>query len=198
MHAAMAPALTLATFLPAWGPSPEDKCEASKNQEAGKYAACLLKAEKGLVLGGDAAKHTKAVARCDDRFLSKWTRAEAKAAKAGTACPSTGDDTAVMSGIGAGAACVSAAISGGGGTCLTCGNGIVDTGEDCDLGTALASDCSTETSDVAPFGELRCGAGCVYDTPGCVGCAPGGVLVGGALVRGGRGRQLRRPGADLR
>jgi len=172
--------LALTIGLPTWAASPEDKCEASKNQEAGKYAACLLKAEKGLLLGGDAAKHSKAVAKCDAKFLSKWTRAEAKAAKAGTACPATGDEASVMTGIGASTACVSTAISGGDNTCLTCGNGIVNAGEDCDLGTPLASDCSNETGGAAPFGELRCGAGCVFDTADCVSCEPGGVLVGGA------------------
>ena len=68
----MALTLALTIGLPAWGAAPEDKCEASKNQEAGRYAACLLKAEKGLLLGGDAAKHSKAVAKCDFRFVSKW------------------------------------------------------------------------------------------------------------------------------
>ena len=42
----MAAVLLAAAAGTAWGVSPEDGCEASKNKEAGKYASCRQSAEE--------------------------------------------------------------------------------------------------------------------------------------------------------
>lgn len=52
-------------------------------------------------------------------------------------------------------------------SCLSqpvCGNGVVETGEDCENGALLLSICS---SFGFAGGELRCGAGCEWDTSRC-------------------------------
>lgn len=88
------------------------KCEAAKNLEAGKYAACLHKAEAGLIKTGgacsltsetlcfrdadcplvetcvkDTAKVDAAVATCKTKFDAKWGKLEAAAAKKSESCP---------------------------------------------------------------------------------------------------------------
>jgi hypothetical protein len=42
-------------------PTAQQKCEAGKNAAAGKYAACLEKAQKKFVLTGDVTKYGTAV-----------------------------------------------------------------------------------------------------------------------------------------
>jgi hypothetical protein len=50
----------------------------------------------------------------------------------------------------------------------TCGNGVVDAGEDCD-GTDLdGENCESVCLD-SSGGTLRCNADCTFDTSGCVG-----------------------------
>ena len=46
----------------------------------------------------------------------------------------------------------------------TCGNGVIDGTEQCDLGTLNSQTCGTRGFT---GGTLRCGAGCVFDTSGC-------------------------------
>ncbi len=85
-------ATSISIVSAAWGLSPEDKCEASKNTIAGKYAFCLQKAEAKAIKKGIAADYTK----CDSKFANKWTLAESKSE--GT-CPSDGDQATVQSHI---------------------------------------------------------------------------------------------------
>jgi hypothetical protein len=75
--------------------TPQQKCEAGKNTVAGKYAACLHKAQQKFVNGGsvDILGRDTAAAACGTKSSDKWTSLEAKAG-AGI-CPSEGDDTAV-------------------------------------------------------------------------------------------------------
>jgi hypothetical protein len=42
-------------------PTDEQQCQARKNRIAGDYAECLSRAERNLVLGGDAAEYTEKV-----------------------------------------------------------------------------------------------------------------------------------------
>jgi len=45
-----------------------------------------------------------------------------------------------------------------------CGNGVIDAGEDCDLGSLGVATCTSQ----GQYGEgLSCGAGCVFDTSAC-------------------------------
>lgn len=66
--------------------SPQQKCQAAKNQAAGKYAACRQNAEKGLALGTDSVTYDAALAKCATKLASAWTKAETKASAAGVTC----------------------------------------------------------------------------------------------------------------
>lgn len=66
--------------------TPEARCAAGKIDLSGKYAACLSRAEKGLVLKADSAKYATDVAECEAKRDAKWAKLEA----AGT-CWSQGD-----------------------------------------------------------------------------------------------------------
>jgi hypothetical protein len=71
--------------------TPEAKCAAGKIDLSGKYAACVSKAEKALVLKGDAVKHATQLAQCEGKLTAKWAKLEA----AGT-CWSQGDGPKVQ------------------------------------------------------------------------------------------------------
>lgn len=55
----------------------ESKCAAGKIDLSGKYAACLLKAEKASVLTGDPGKYAAQLAKCEERLATKWAKLEA-------------------------------------------------------------------------------------------------------------------------
>jgi hypothetical protein len=93
--AAIAAILLCATSAHA-GPTAEQKCEGGKNQAAGKYAACVAKAEKGLVLKGDLIKYGEALVKCEGKLTKFWNKLELKATEAGTVCPSVGDQTEIQ------------------------------------------------------------------------------------------------------
>lgn len=76
--------------------TPAEKCETSKNKEAGKYAYCRQKAEAKFATTGDGAARTTALQKCLDKYSAKWPGLEDKAVAAGGACPSTGDQTAIQ------------------------------------------------------------------------------------------------------
>ena len=56
---------------------PGPRCQAGKNKEAGKYAACRQKAEAKAITTGDPADYTK----CDEKFFDKWARLEGNAGR---------------------------------------------------------------------------------------------------------------------
>lgn len=162
------------------GPTPEQKCQAAKNSAAGKYAACRQSAEKSLVSTGDESKYGISIAKCEMKFADAWQKAIDNATNAGTTCPddplAAGDYKSV---IDAHSGNIATALGGDGLTApSTCGNGTIEQGEECDFGTLGGGSCSTATSNAEPNGELACGAGCTFDTSGCLGCP--GTLAGGA------------------
>lgn len=67
-------------FLLAWGgpasaaPTNEQKCQAAKLKEAGKYYLCRMKEEARAAKKAEEPNFT----RCDDKFEKKWTNIEAK------------------------------------------------------------------------------------------------------------------------
>ena len=63
------------------------KCQASKNEAAGKYAACRQNAEKGFALTADAVKYGAAITKCEDKFTAAWQKAIDKATAASATCP---------------------------------------------------------------------------------------------------------------
>lgn len=89
--------------------TPEAKCQGGKSDASGKYAACVSKAEKSLVAGGDMTKYTAALGKCEEKLVSAWSKLEA-----GGACPSTGDAAAVQGFMDACVLSVAEAVSEGG------------------------------------------------------------------------------------
>ncbi len=68
---------------------PAITCQATKNQISGKYAACLQKAQAGLVKNGDSIKYAEAASKCLTKFTDAWSKAETKAADGGLPCVDT-------------------------------------------------------------------------------------------------------------
>jgi hypothetical protein len=87
----MRPALVAVVLLLCAGPAqakltPQQKCQAGKNQAAGKYAACRESAAAKFVQNGDTVKRDKNLATCVTKFTTTWGKLEAAAAKAGASC----------------------------------------------------------------------------------------------------------------
>jgi len=150
-------------------------CQSTKTKEAGTLAKCLQTAQSKLVTGGDMTKFNEAVTKCTTKFSGKWSGAEQKAIDKGGACQTTGDLAVVTDSIQRHVDCIADALQSGDQGCLLCGNGVLDAGEDCELGTMGVGTCSTATSGAAPYGTLGCGSDCDYVTSGCT----AGVSVGG-------------------
>jgi len=164
-------------------PTAEQKCEAAKNQAAGKYAACRQKAERGQVLTGDAIKYGEAIAKCEASFATSWQKAVDAATSAGATCPDSplvaGDFKSIIDDH---TGNVATALGGDGLPVPdTCGNATIEAGEDCDFGTVGGATCSTATAGAEPFGELACGAGCAFELAGCFPCP--GTTFGGSCWR---------------
>lgn len=93
--------------------APEQKCEAGKNNTAGKYVQCMSKAEKTLVTTGDQAKYDAAVLACGSKFGASWSKLEAAAQAANTTCPSMGDQSSIQDFLDACEQSVAEALGGG-------------------------------------------------------------------------------------
>lgn len=170
-------------------PTPEQKCQAAKNLAAGKYSACRQKAERALALNGDGTKYADAILKCEETFSNAWQKAIAQAGDAGATCldaPLVADQFKME--IDAASVAVATALEGGG--LATCGNGVIEPGEDCDFGPLADQTCSSATGGVSPYGTLACGAGCAFNTSGCFAC-PGTLFAGSCWVEGGRGDSCR-------
>jgi hypothetical protein len=147
--------ITVAAVMVGWsGPAvaatDAEKCEAAKLKIAGKYGFCRLKAEAKAVKTGDPPDHAK----CDEKYGEKWTAAEGLG---GGMCPTNGDQSAVQTFVTQHSDDLAAALAGGTlpncpadlATCsaglaqcqtdlaaaLSCGNAVLDPGEDCELST---------------------------------------------------------------
>jgi hypothetical protein len=135
---------------------PAVQCESAKLKEVAKYASCRLKAEaKGV-----QTATTPDFSGCEEKFTPKF---ESLDTKYGTnVCPSEGDEASINAQITNDADDI--AILLGGGTVSDCGNGVIEAGEDCDLGDLDGETCTTQ----GLYGEgLSCGAGCVLVTSAC-------------------------------
>lgn len=119
--------------------TPEQKCEAGKNDAAGRYFACLAKAERAFVLNGDTARYDSAVAKCPIKFNDRWNVLETAASAAASACPSEGDADSVRGFLHYCEQSVAAAVGGGAlpDGCVACPSALVACQED--LATAEAS-----------------------------------------------------------
>lgn len=160
-----------------------EKCQASKNKAAGNYAACRQNAERTLALTADGEKYATAITKCEGKLSLAWQKAIDKATAVGAVCPDAPLTVAdFQTVIDEHTDNVAAALGGEGlqdcptelATCSadlaacqgrTCGNGVLDPGEDCDLGHAGSQTCASRGF----IGGMLCGAGCVYDPTGCFG-----------------------------
>jgi hypothetical protein len=156
-------------------------CQGAKQKEAAGLAKCLGGAEAKRILTADTAAYMDAVSKCTTKFQGKWDNAETKATDKGGVCPSTGDKAAVQNSIESHVACLTSALNNpDDAACLTCGNGVLETGEDCDLGDLGGGTCASATAGAFPTGALSCDVGCVFDTSECLPDAcSGGAVVGG-------------------
>lgn len=140
--------------------SPAATCEAGKNLVAGQYAACLQKAAASRATTGDAVKYDQAVVKCGTKLAQKWDKLEAKAAGA---CPTNGDRPTLQTTIEIHTAAVAGKVAGR----AVCGDGFLQEGEDCELGTLSGETC-TSLGHVGG-GTLRCRpATCAFDESACI------------------------------
>jgi len=172
-------ALTLVAGGAALAASIPEICEGTKQKEAGKLAKCLHNAEGKRITSGDDAGYARTVDKCATKFSGHWQLAEQKAVDKGGACPTTGDGTIVLGSISAHVACVTSELETGTKRCLTCGNGVIDPGEDCDIGTLGGATCASASSGTLPYGTIGCTADCAFDTSACSSCPQDGAVVAG-------------------
>jgi len=89
------------------------KCQAGKARASGKHALCRQKAEGSFAKSGNSQRYADALATCEAKYNLAWLRLEAGAAASGTACPSTGDGTAIKGVIDAHTTSIAGALAGG-------------------------------------------------------------------------------------
>jgi hypothetical protein len=160
------------------------KCEATKNQETGKYAACLQNATAALVKekgtcstsvtacyrdedcpsGGicnkDLTNHTKATGKCLSKLTDKWAKAEAKAGGPCPDAPLVVDNFKVA--IGTHSYNITNALNGGG---LAAGASRLRTGQtQCNDGTGTWGSCPG--TPAGQDGELQKGLARSYTDNG--------------------------------
>jgi hypothetical protein len=140
IHPTLVLALVLLSALAAPAPAadPAITCLTSKMLRAGAYDLCLLKATARAVKRGEPPD----LAKCDAKFALAWAKIEAKA---GGACPTTGDATGIAAQVQADVAAIVAALT-------------------------PASSTTTTTSTTLPP-SVPCGGA---EFPGCGGSCPAG------------------------
>ncbi|HEY2774238.1 MAG TPA: hypothetical protein VGK20_09325, partial [Candidatus Binatia bacterium] len=139
--------------------SPALTCQTGKLGIAGKYGACRLSTEAKALKAGASPDFTK----CQETFSGKWTAAESKATQASGSCLDPGDESDIKDLIDGHSADVETALAGGG-LPAQCGNALVESGEDCDVGNLNSKTCVTQGF---VGGTLTCAAGCTFDTSHC-------------------------------
>jgi hypothetical protein len=124
----------------AYGLTGAEKCESAKLKEAGKYAACRLKAESKAAKTGGVPDYSK----CDEKYASKWQSAESKAG-AGV-CPSEDDQAAIGFFISQTTDQIATALAGG--PLPQCPAVPLQTGQmQCDQGAGTLGSCPGAPSD---------------------------------------------------
>lgn len=94
--------------------TPAQKCEAGKNQVAGKYASCVQAVQKAFVLSADAAKRAEGLTKCETKRSPAWDALESNAVEAGSHCPSEVDSSYVRGFLDECSDGVATALAGGG------------------------------------------------------------------------------------
>lgn len=136
--------------------SASEVCQLRKVKEVSRFSKCVLKAEVREVRSGSPAAIQDCFARIEEQFALLDERFGSGV------CPSFGDGSAMGTRLGGDLDEVVTLL--GGGEVSTCGNGLLEAGEECEFGDLGGATCGSE----GLFGEgLICGAGCILDPTGC-------------------------------
>jgi len=147
------------------GTTSAQRCEADKVKTTGKHESCQMKAHSKFVRTGDAAKLTSSLFKCDAKITDKFNSAELRW---GLECPTVGDLASIQARVTQDTDDLGILLSGGT-LSPVCGNGAIETGEDCDFGNHDGETCDSLTAGAEPYGALACTQGsCIFDTSGCV------------------------------
>ena len=161
-------ALLLGASWATAGLTPEQKCQAGKNQAAGKYAACRQNAEAKFAKNGDPTKYAKDLAGCTAKFTARWQKLEASAAKAGATCrDGTSTAGAFQAVIDAETGIVAAGLAGGG--LPECPIALADCQSD------LAA-CEAAGGTLLETGQTTCYDAAGMPLPSCAGTGQDGEL----------------------
>ena len=166
---------------PTMGATAQDKCQAGKNQAAGKYAACRHSAEKKLAVTGDTARYNDGIAKCEATFAAAWQKEEDRAAGASATCLDAplleGDFKAA---INAHTDIIATALEGGG--LIDCPSDLATcTG---DLGTCSASLSSCSVNYASCSSDLTtCTANCASCSSSVATCSAG-TATGADVIAG--------------
>ncbi len=205
--------LAFGASVAAAGPSPGRKCQSAKNQEAGKYASCLSKAEAKLVKAAgtcslttatecyadgdcpisetcaksqeDTDKYDATVGKCLSKFNGKWNSLTQKAVDAGNPCPDGLASSDIQDAVDEHVANVAAGLAGEG--LSTCSGELVTCEGDL---TTCDTDLTTCEGDLVV--ALDCGDGGIDAGEDCdLGNLNGGTCAGegfaGGVLRCGAG-----------
>jgi cysteine-rich repeat protein len=123
----------------------EVKCQSKKAKEAGKYEMCKLKASSKAIKKGESPDFTK----CDDKLTSKWGKIEAKPDK--NPCLTPGDLSSVQAALDACHVDVTQSLTGD----PLCGNGTLNSGEQCDDGNTTNGDGCSDVCTVESLIEYQ-------------------------------------------
>ncbi len=107
-------AVALALVGSANAVTPEDKCEATKNKIAGKYAFCRAKAAAKSIKKDEAADYAK----CDAKLTTAWAKAEQKAVDKGASCVDSVTAAGLQSFVSSEISTVAAALDASGGLAI--------------------------------------------------------------------------------
>jgi len=149
------------------GPTPAQKCGASKNGVLGNYMKCVHAAFAKSAAGGpfDAYK-------CSENLQTKWNLAETKGAGA---CPDTATFPELETFLSQHPYFVATMLTGTTGI-PDCGDGVINqVGEQCDGGAFGVTTCETLGYG---GGVLACDDNCRFDAANCSSCPNGTVEVG--------------------
>jgi hypothetical protein len=146
----------------------EKRCEVAKQRTIARYLICRMSAEAKLSAQNDIDKYHLTVTRCGNRLVKKFESLERMAVRRGSSCPTNSDATSAISYLSCSVDIATGATSGGDypSSCVasTCGDGIIDVGEQCDQGSLNSRTCESQGFE---GGTLACSSGCVFDMSGC-------------------------------
>ncbi|HEY2773604.1 MAG TPA: DUF1566 domain-containing protein [Candidatus Binatia bacterium] len=152
--------LLLLPALPAAaGLSPDVRCETGKLKTTASYASCRLKADALGLVKSLSPDYSNCVSKIDSKFPKLEEQAGAGV------CPSNNDLGDIRARTDDYEQTIATLLAGGTIPSAQCGNGTLESGEQCDVGQLSGQTCQSE--GFPGGGNLRCGPGCTFDTSDC-------------------------------